>query len=716
MLCFQPLLWASTCLLFTVPGVSEARTPFPIPPLPYELSYTDGQASLSPSIMRARTEGHHLTLTVTLGPEGIQPGGSIDLVLGAQVVDLAGQPQLYTPQMLAWRPFQDQDPQQPSFLSFEPVPGKSKLALEIPSLWSRQRTAMQLLRRDRHSHAPFSPKEMTAAFNRARLRVREAALPGGTTLTFRLGGKAPEAIGMTSVPRSTRVRVAVLIDAQGSGTYKTLRENPLLEVVGGPARQARVVVPSVVRPTQPFMATLQAVDEVGERDILFEGTLTLRVRGNLFEKSVGVHTSDKGMLRLSVPGLAPGYYFVEAEGRDKAGNLLTRTQQPVVVSAESPQLFWGDSHRHSVLADGFVAPEEVYRRALEEEQLDWMCLSEHSHPDPLDAFGENRRRLLLSPSEWVGLQSLADRYDARDELTALLGYEWTSEDGHRNVYFHPEEKPEPLLSHYLPDGLMPVKTFLEQYRDRKVLIIPHHPAWRLWGKPFDWGEQALANQLQRVVEVYSQHGNSEFFQPPRPIHGVTPLRPNAARLPFMRPRALVSPSDQAPEGAPGFVRQALAAGYRMGLTAASDNHFFDVGPISYQGGVTGVLTTENTRRGIWEGLHERRVLATSGERLWMSLQVSQLKLGQEGRVKGAPQVVGQVLGTAPLQQVEVLRHDAQGYVSVVQQQARPEQPLGDVVEFSMPDERFQAPGFYYLRVVQTDGALGWAGPIWVEKE
>lgn len=710
------IMLLSALLLCALSSGERARAGIPVPPLPYELLYTDGEASLSPSMMRARTEGHHLTLTVTLGPEGIQPGGGIDLVLGAQVVDLAGQPQLYTPQMLAWRPFQDQDPQQPSFLTVDAPPGKSKLVLEIPSLWSRQRVAMKLLRRDRHSHAPFSPKEMTAAFNRAHVQVQGAALPGGTRLTFRLGGTAPDAVGMTSVPRATRVRVAVLIDAQGSGSYKTLRENPLLEVVGGPAQRVQVVAPSTVRPAQPFGVVLQALDEVGERDILFEGTMTVRVRGSAYEKSVGVHSSDRGSLRVQVPGLAPGYYFLEAEGRDAAGKVLTRTQQPVVVSAEGPLLFWGDSHRHSVLADGFVAPEEVYRRAIEEEHLDWMCLSEHSHPDPLDAFGENRRRLLLSPSEWMALQSMADKYDAREDLTALLGYEWTSEDGHRNVYFHPDEKPEPLLSHYVPDGLMTVKTFLESYRDRKVVLIPHHPAWRLWGKPFDWGEQALANQLQRVVEVYSQHGNSEFFNPPRAIHAVTPLRPNAARLPFMRPRALLSPTDQAPEGAPGFVRNALAAGFRMGLTAASDNHFFDVGPISYRGGITGVMATENSRRGIWEGIQTRRVLATSGERLWISFQVSSLKVGEEGRLSGAPQVVGQVMGTAPLQKVEVLRHDGRGYVSVVKQEAQTGQGLGDVVQFAHSDDAFQAPGFYYLRVEQVDGALGWAGPIWVEKE
>ena len=69
-----------------------------------------------------------------------------------------------------------------------------------------------------------------------------------------------------------------------------------------------------------------------------------------------------------------------------------------------------------------------------------------------------------------------------------------------------------------------------------------------------------------------------------------------------------------------------------------------------------------------------------------------------------------MLGTADLQLVELLKFDSDGYTT-------PWQGGGEgpeaVIDFT--DTRFREDSFYYLRVVQADGNMGWAGPTWVDR-
>lgn len=703
-------------LLWALDSSAEAARESGILPLPYELEYTPGKATLVPNVLQAGSTGHHLTLTVTLGPEAVQPGGHVDLIFASQVMELDGAPKLFAAQTTSWRPMQDKDPQQVGYLTLT-APQGSRVELQLPSQLKRLWSVYKLLRHKRTDEVHYSPKEFTAKVQRIPAQVMDKPLPGGSTLTYYLGGRVGESVGMNASPRATRVNVSVLVDHKGDGHFKLLKEVPTLEVVGAQATQVRVVAPSVVRPDTPFPVVLQAVDPALERDIGFAGTMTLQVRGSDVHKVASFVTADQGQQRIELPGLPEGTWWLDLTGRSADGTQTLKAAVQAVVSREKgPLLLWGDTHRHSVLADGFALPEEAYRRAIEEEHLDWMCLSEHSHPDPFDAFGTYRRRLTLSPSEWAYLQALADKYDAREDFATLNGYEWTSNDGHRNVYFHPDETPGPVLSHNTQTGEVPLTEFLEAFKDRKVIIIPHHPAWKLWGKPFDWGPTALADKLQRVVEVYSQHGNSEYFNNPRAIHAGSNIRiqQNIVTKLMLKGRVL-SPDDQAPEGAPGYVRTALATGLKMGLIASSDNHFYDTGPLSYQGGIAGIYADTLSRKSIWEGLYTRSAIGTSGERILLELDAigakgGHLTIGQEGVLQGAPQLKGRVLGTAPLKVVELLRHDSRGYNSILKKGS-----ANEMLEFDLTDADLQGPGFYYLRVEQEDGALGWAGPLWVNE-
>jgi hypothetical protein len=69
-----------------------------------------------------------------------------------------------------------------------------------------------------------------------------------------------------------------------------------------------------------------------------------------------------------------------------------------------------------------------------------------------------------------------------------------------------------------------------------------------------------------------------------------------------------------------------------------------------------------------------------------------------------------VLGTAPIDKVEVLRND------VVVHTVRPEAAGLEEVRFGWADP---APikgqsSFYHVRVIQRNGQMAWASPIWVD--
>jgi hypothetical protein len=81
-------------------------------------------------------------------------------------------------------------------------------------------------------------------------------------------------------------------------------------------------------------------------------------------------------------------------------------------------------------------------------------------------------------------------------------------------------------------------------------------------------------------------------------------------------------------------------------------------------------------------------------------------MGDEVRT-AEPRLDVVVVGTGPLDRVEVLRD---GEV------VHTERPGGAEARFHWQDpepKKGERPSYYYVRVVQQDGQMAWASPIWV---
>jgi hypothetical protein len=188
-----------------------------------------------------------------------------------------------------------------------------------------------------------------------------------------------------------------------------------------------------------------------------------------------------------------------------------------------------------------------------------------------------------------------------------------------------------------------------------------------------------------VVEIVSIHGSSEAPDSPAVIH-----EPVAGH----------------------FARDALARGYQLGFVGSGDRHDGHPGAFARdpaEGGLAAILSEERTRDGVLRALRDRRVYATNGARIVLRVALGGTPIGGVVPVAAGDRVretlFVQVIGTAPLERVEVVRSGAvvDGLDLDGQLEAALASELADL----------SAGEYVYVRVVQRDGGAAWSSAIFV---
>jgi hypothetical protein len=122
-------------------------------------------------------------------------------------------------------------------------------------------------------------------------------------------------------------------------------------------------------------------------------------------------------------------------------------------------------------------------------------------------------------------------------------------------------------------------------------------------------------------------------------------------------------------------------------------------------GLTAVYATENSREAIFEALRARRCYAAT-DRIVLDFHINGHRMGEEVRLQEPRHIYVRASGTAPFTQIDLLKNNRTIY--------RTGEGETDVA-FETSDRTQIEPGdFYYLRVVQVDGGMAWASPIWVD--
>lgn len=358
------------------------------------------------------------------------------------------------------------------------------------------------------------------------------------------------------------------------------------------------------------------------------------------------------------------------------------------------RLAFGDIHRHSVVSDGSEEPE-LHFAAARRKGLDFYALTDHARltVDPTARRGPlgpirgpqgttegvtfaNLERILeihsSSPAEWEELKQLVRRYYEPGAFVTFLAYEWSCPRyGDHNVYYRTDDGEQ-----IAPDTLPELYAALA---DGRALIIPHHTGYAVGRRGKDWNQHHP--RLERLVEIFSHHGNSEL-----PDGGRWPLR-NIGMGGSVRGSS---------------VEDALMRRYKLGFVGGSDAHAGADTPWV----LTGVYASELTREALFRALWDRRCYATSGSRIALELGLEDLPMGSLVATDEPPAFRIAVRAPSPIESIELIRNGA----------VAARWPVGtpSFAEcWTDSDEPERPDSFYYARVFLSDGGAAWSSPIWV---
>ncbi len=455
--------------------------------------------------------------------------------------------------------------------------------------------------------------------------------------------------------------------ARNSG-YSIVAGSPRIFVHGRKADHFKVYLDANLGRTAKV--SVAARDDLDDFDGRFSGKATLAPGRKKL-------TFKKGLAKASVPA-GKGDVM-----RVKVGKNVSNPAK----KTGTYNIYWGDLHTHSLVYDGIGTPAEVYTHGRDVTKLDFLSVSEHSFYDP---------------SMFQYIVESADAFNDPGKFVTFLGYEArTTDHGDINFYFPGATAPQPPATKFKGTyNTYPLKKYLATL-GKRTLIIPHNHL-----KPsIDYPAKLAGSGMLPLVEIYSQWGNFEkpggqFSGDPK--RGVTKVQ------------AIVN---------------SLLAGLRVGFTAGSDNHSCHPGygwhmraNTNFPGGLTAVYAKEKTRKAIWEALTKRRCFATTGCRMLIDFAVNGIGMG--GERKGAPArrtITATVNGEAPIKEITVVRNskdvktiDIGGKLDC-QIEWVDEKPAEKI----WLDKTKYTAGefmFYYLRVTQEDGQIGWASPVWFDKK
>jgi len=454
---------------------------------------------------------------------------------------------------------------------------------------------------------------------------------------------------------------------------------PSLEVRGGGAARLEVVGPSIVGVGEEFSVGVVALDRFWNKATRFgSGVRVELIEGSLKGLRKEYAFSEDG--RSRVAGLRADKpcvcYLAAFDAESGAGGM----SNPILVQeAPGPRLYWGEIHGHTELSDGNGTPEEHYEYARDVAMLDFAAITDHiTHAD-----GE------ANVAKWEISKKATEAFDAPGKFVTMHGYEpWFGpldfRYAHANVYFPDASAP------YIPME-RPKEEVWAEVAKHGGMIVPHHTGYGRTGMRMkDW--EAFRWERSPVVEVFSAHGNSEAYDAEKPLINKT-------------------------EGA--FVQDALARGLKLGFVGGSDYHQAFTGTrirlgefpaninachFQYRCGYTGAWGDGLEREAIWNAMFGRRTYATSGGRMIITLKINGEQMG--GTVRGGGvKMEAFAAGEGVLDRIEVVKNNEVIHV---------EEPGALWGSFELEDSAEGDENFYYLRVRQRDGELGWSSPIWVK--
>lgn len=286
--------------------------------------------------------------------------------------------------------------------------------------------------------------------------------------------------------------------------------------------------------------------------------------------------------------------------------------------------FYGDIHNHNGLGYGKGSLERSLDIAT--EHLDFFAFTGHSSWHdmvPMEGGREAhwQQGFERLRSAWPHVQGLTAEANKEGAFAAFLGFEWhSSKWGDQCVVF-----PGDFENVCYATNLADLRTFCLQ---REALMIPHHIAYPSGNRGMNW--KAWTPECSPVVEIYSEHGNSEDDR------GLFPYFNHSMGGRLFSNTAI----------------PALQCGHRFGFVASSDNHRGFPG--AHGEGLLGVVAENLSRAAILKAVRQRRTYALTGDRFAVDFKGDGHWMGSAVRCGKELALEWDVLGSDELDSIELI--------------------------------------------------------------
>ncbi|MHB9037140.1 MAG: DUF3604 domain-containing protein [Armatimonadota bacterium] len=491
------------------------------------------------------------------------------------------------------------------------------------------------------------------------VKVKDVAIKPGEKIRL-IYGAGDDGVHLP-VMTNKRNQIRLFTDADADGKFAMVNSVPINNIIAGPAVKLFVTANATRRVGDTARVLVRAEDQYNNLAEDCRAKLVITGMPGCPKSAI---TLKNGLARIDIPVSKPGVFRVSASGLG-----MKARSNPIVVTAKAPRygVYFGDIHGHSGLSDGVAeTSEEYYAYARDAAGLDVCASAEHA------------------PRE--GARIATKKFNDPGRFVTIWGYEWVQQDPgrlDRNIYFRDEDCPIPEGWPRTIEGFWEsVKKSYGENTDHRVIIGPHMFTYKTKAQP--WYETWNTN-YERFVEIYSTHGMSEYSGNPRMVaHGN--VQENF------------------------FAQEGLKYGRKFGIIASSDNHDSHPGRSNFgpqRGGLVAFLAKDLTRESIWDAWWNRRVYATTTERIYIDFQIDGHVMGEEFKTANKPRISYTVHGCDDNFDVFLLKN-----CEVIKKSST----TNGTIKVDFRDKDFQGDSYYYLRVVQKDGEWAWSSPIWVDKK
>jgi hypothetical protein len=464
-------------------------------------------------------------------------------------------------------------------------------------------------------------------------------LAPGDTITIRFGDQRQGSPGIrVQTYCESEFEFHVLVDAIATYDYVALPESPRIRIISGAGVRWFAILPTMVRAEEPFRLALKIDDKWGNPSNLLNEIVRLQADARVvgLPESVRLRSGEFGAVIEGLCVDEPGDLTIRVI--DEAGTELACSNPLRVVPAETDVVhYWGDTHGQSNETLGTNTAREYFEFGRDKAHLDVM--------------GHQGNDFQMTSEFWRDLNDLTREFDNSGKFVCIPGYEWsanTAVGGDRNVHYRHEGETIHRSSHaQIADAAdifdeandaHDAHALFARLRGKDCVVLAH-----VGGRYADV-KYAHDEELETSVEVHSAWGTFEWI-----------------------------------------LRDALEAGYRVGVMANSDGHKGRPGACypgasffgSY-GGLTCFLTERLDRDAIFWSMRRRRHYATTGNRGLLdvtvtlasggdlferdpaqkgtspSKRVHRLLMGDIARVSDdTAELVIDVIGSAPIERLDI---------------------------------------------------------------